>query len=152
VVVLAGGARFAAAPRHGKVVVLADGARGFVFADRVRFAAALRRPKDVATPRRGKRRLRMATSLSSFEKKEKDVLLNFARSVGSALGTVAAKTSVVTKPANRRKAVRTAKARVKKQVAKAGAKVKKQVNKARGKAKKAVRKVETSARKVRRKI
>jgi hypothetical protein len=28
----------------------ADGARGFVFADRVRFAAALRRLKDIAAP------------------------------------------------------------------------------------------------------
>ncbi len=94
----------------------------------------------------------MATSLSSFEKKEKDVLLNLATAVGSALGTVAGKASAATKPANRRKVVKTVKAKVNKQVAKARAKVKKQVNKARGKAKKAVRKVEKSARKVRSKI
>jgi uncharacterized protein YycO len=94
----------------------------------------------------------MATSLSSFEKKEKSVLLNLATAVGSALGTVAGKASAAAKPANRRKVVKKAKARVNKQVARAKAKVKTQVNKARGKAKKAVRKVETSARKVRRKI
>jgi hypothetical protein len=35
---------------HGVVVV--DGARVFGFADRVRFAAALRRLKDIAAPRR----------------------------------------------------------------------------------------------------
>ena len=34
-----------------KEVVFADGARGFVFADRVRTAAALRRLKDIAAPR-----------------------------------------------------------------------------------------------------
>jgi hypothetical protein len=95
----------------------------------------------------------MATSsLSSFEKKEKDVLLNIARSVGSALGTVAGKASAATKPANRRKVVKIAKAKVNKQVARAKSRVTKQVNKARGKAKKAVRRVEASARKVRRKI
>lgn len=77
------------------------------------------------------------SSLSSFEKKEKNTLVNLARTVGSALGTVAAKTSAVTKPSRRRKAVKI---------------VKKQVAKARGKAKKAVRKVESSARKVRRKL
>jgi predicted ATP-dependent endonuclease of OLD family len=93
----------------------------------------------------------MATSLSSFEKKEKDVLLNFAAAVGSALGSVAGKASAA-KPANRRKVVKKAKARVSKQVARAKKKVKAQVNKARGKAKKAVRRIEKSARKVRRKI
>ena len=94
----------------------------------------------------------MATSLSSFEKKEKGVLLNLATAVGSALGTVAGKASAAAKPANRRKVVKTAKAKVKKQVARVSAKVNKQVSKARGTAKKAVRKVEASARKVRRKL
>jgi hypothetical protein len=95
----------------------------------------------------------MATSsLSAFEKKEKNVLLNLATAVGSALGTVAGKANAAAKPANRRKVVKTVKAKVNKQVALAKSKVKKQVNKARGKAKKAVRKVEKSARKVRRKI
>jgi hypothetical protein len=84
----------------------------------------------------------MATSsLNSFEKKEKTVLVNVARAVGSALGTVAAKTSAVTKPSRRRKAVRTVKVAAKKQVAKA-----------RGGARKVAGKVESSARKVRRKL
>lgn len=94
----------------------------------------------------------MATSLSSFEKKEKDVLLNLATAVGSALGAVAGKASAAAKPSNRRKVVKKAKAKVNNQISRAKAKVKKQVNKVRGKAKKAVRKVEKSARKVRRKI
>ena len=92
----------------------------------------------------------MATS--SFEKKEKAVLVNIARTVGSALGTVAAKTGAVTKPANRRKAVRAVKAKARMQVRKASGKVKQQVAKARGQARKAARKVESSARKVRRSL
>ena len=84
----------------------------------------------------------MATSsMSQFEKKEKTMLVNLARTVGSALGTVAAKTGSVTKPSRRRKAVRTVKA-----------KVKTQVRKARRQARKTARKVEASARKVRRKL
>jgi hypothetical protein len=92
------------------------------------------------------------SSLGPFEKKEKAVLVNFARTVGSALGTVAAKTSAVTEPSRRRKAVRTVKATAKKQVRKAGARVKRQVAKARDQARKAAHKIETSARKVRRKL
>jgi hypothetical protein len=78
---------------------------------------------------------------SSFEKKEKVMLVNLARTVGSALGTVAAKTGAVTKPARRRKAVRTVKAKARMQVRKAGRKVNRQVAKARGQARKAARKV-----------
>jgi|CZKC01.1.fsa_nt_gi CO/xanthine dehydrogenase Mo-binding subunit len=92
------------------------------------------------------------SSLGPFEKKEKAVLVNFARTVGSALGTVAAKTSAGTEPSRRRKAVRTVKTTAKKQVRKVGGKVKTQVAKARDQARKAARKIETSARKVRRKL
>ena len=78
-------------------------------------------------------------SRSSFEKKEKAMLLNFARTVGLALGTVAAKTSAATKPARRRKSVRVAKAQVKKQVRKAGKQVKQVARKVRSSARKASR-------------
>jgi hypothetical protein len=95
----------------------------------------------------------MATSsLNSFEKKEKTALVNLAKTVGSALGTVAAKTAAVTKPARRRKAVSAVKAKARTQVRKAGREVKRQVAKARGQARKAARKVESTARKVRRQL
>jgi len=93
----------------------------------------------------------MATvSLNSFEKKEKTILVNLARTVGSAMGTVVAKASAVTTPSRRRKAVRTVRAKTKSQIRKTGRKVRIQVAKARGKARRAARKVETVARKVRR--
>jgi hypothetical protein len=79
--------------------------------------------------------------MDTFEEKEKAALVNFATAVGSALGTVAAKTTAVTKPAVRRKAAKKVKAEAKKQV-----------KKVRKQAKKLARKVKSSARKVRRRL
>ena len=45
-------------------------------------------------------------SVSKAAKKDKGLLINFARTIGSTLGTMAAKTDILSKPARRRTASR----------------------------------------------
>lgn len=80
---------------------------------------------------------------SAFEKKEKEMLIDVAESIGSTLGTVVGKAGAIATPARRR--VRVAK----KEVKRAGIRAKKEIKKARAGAKKAARRVTSAAKRVR---